>query len=125
VTSDAARSGFLIDRRLAAPLYHQIAVALQHGIDTGRFPPGSVLPAEPALARQLRVCRPTVHAALTALLTAGVVERTGGDGTRHAASRVWRVSAAKQTAPAPSSSSNDLSANPTPSHVTKRDRNAT
>lgn len=92
MTTEPPHPALLIDRRSPAPLYHQIAVTLTDAIRAGRFPCGSVLPTEPTLVRQLRVSRPTVHAAMIALLHAGTVEpvdagsRGGHGGTR------WRVS---------------------------------
>lgn len=50
-------------------------------ISTGRIPPGSKLPPEPALAEELGVSRPTLREALRSLEEDGFVTRTSGAGT--------------------------------------------
>ena len=74
-------------------LYRQIAEQVRSLIASGEFTPGSRLPAERDLARQLSVSRPSVREALIALEVEGVVDvRTGSGiyvmqpGTRQAAS---------------------------------------
>jgi GntR family transcriptional regulator len=50
-------------------------------IATGRIPPGSKLPPEPALAWELGVSRPTLREALRSLEEDGFLTRTSGSGT--------------------------------------------
>jgi len=61
-------------------LYRQIADQLRHLITAGEFPSGERLPAERALAQQLRVSRPSVREALIALEVEGLIEIRGGSG---------------------------------------------
>ena len=61
-------------------LYRQIAEQLRSLIGTGEFKPGSRLPAERDLARQLGVSRPTVREALIALEVEGVIDVRTGSG---------------------------------------------
>jgi DNA-binding FadR family transcriptional regulator len=61
-------------------LYRQIAEQLRSLIAKGEFKPGSRLPAERDLARQLGVSRPTVREALIALEVEDVVDVRTGSG---------------------------------------------
>ena len=61
-------------------LYRQIAEQLRSLIAAGEFAPGSRLPAERDLARQLGVSRPSVREALIALEVEGWVEVRTGSG---------------------------------------------
>ena len=61
-------------------LYRQIAEQLRSLIASGEFRPGSRLPAERDLARQLGVSRPTVREALIALEVEEVVDVRSGSG---------------------------------------------
>jgi DNA-binding FadR family transcriptional regulator len=61
-------------------LYRQIADQLRALITAGEFAPGSRLPAERDLARQLGVSRPSVREALIALEVEGWVEVRTGSG---------------------------------------------
>lgn len=61
-------------------LYRQIAEQLRALIATGEFSPGSRLPAERDLARQLGVSRPSVREALIALEVEGVIDVRTGSG---------------------------------------------
>lgn len=61
-------------------LYRQIAEQVRSLIAGGEFPPGSRLPAERDLARQLGVSRPSVREALIALEVEGWVEVRTGSG---------------------------------------------
>lgn len=61
-------------------LYRQIAGQLRALIATGEFRPGSRLPAERDLARQLGVSRPSVREALIALEVEGAVDVRTGSG---------------------------------------------
>ena len=61
-------------------LYRQIAEQLRSLMTAGEFTPGSRLPAERDLARQLGVSRPSVREALIALEVEGWVEVRTGSG---------------------------------------------
>ena len=61
-------------------LYRQIAEQLRSLISSGEFAPGSRLPAERDLAKQLGVSRPSVREALIALEVEGWVEVRTGSG---------------------------------------------
>ncbi|HWP10677.1 MAG TPA: FadR/GntR family transcriptional regulator [Ramlibacter sp.] len=61
-------------------LYRQIAEQLRTLMTAGEFTPGSRLPAERDLARQLGVSRPSVREALIALEVEGWVEVRTGSG---------------------------------------------
>jgi len=61
-------------------LYRQIAEQVRSLIASGEFPPGSRLPAERDLAKQLAVSRPSVREALIALEVEGWVEVRTGSG---------------------------------------------
>lgn len=73
------------------PIYKQIADYIEHGISSGAFPPGSVLPSERALAKELQVNRSTVVAAYEELQSLGIVERKKGSGTR-VSTDIWGIS---------------------------------
>ena len=61
-------------------LYLQIAGQLRSLIESGEFPPGSRLPAERELAKQLGVSRPSLREALIALEVEGYVDVRPGSG---------------------------------------------
>ncbi|WP_432774783.1 PLP-dependent aminotransferase family protein [Brevibacillus gelatini] len=63
------------------PLYKQIAEQIEQRISSGEFGPGSSLPSERSLARELGVNRSTIVAAYDELQAAGIVERKQGSGT--------------------------------------------
>ncbi len=61
-------------------LYRQIAEQIRRAVSEGEFAPGSRLPAERDLARQLGVSRPSLREALIALEVEGVIEVRTGSG---------------------------------------------
>jgi DNA-binding FadR family transcriptional regulator len=61
-------------------LYRQIAEQLRSLIASGEFSPGSRLPAERDLAKQLGVSRPSVREALIALEVEGIIDVRTGSG---------------------------------------------
>ncbi|MGK5507131.1 PLP-dependent aminotransferase family protein [Brevibacillus formosus] len=63
------------------PLYKQIAEQIEQRISSGEFGPGSYLPSERTLAKELNVNRSTVVAAYDELQAAGMIERIQGSGT--------------------------------------------
>jgi DNA-binding FadR family transcriptional regulator len=76
-------------------LYRQIAEQVRSLITGGEFPPGSRLPAERDLAKQLGVSRPSVREALIALEVEGWVEVRTGSGVYVLDRRGARKSRAK------------------------------
>ncbi len=77
-------------------LYRQIAEQLRALMQSGEFEPGSRLPAERDLARQLGVSRPSVREALIALEVEGWVEVRTGSGVYVLARHVRANSRARQ-----------------------------
>ena len=69
------------------PLWRQIYAQLREAIENGTLPVGSVIPASRTLARELKVARNTVDAALLTLAGDGLIERRVGSGTRVARTR--------------------------------------
>lgn len=70
--------GSLADR---VPAYRRVAAALVDGIQSGRYPPGSRLPAENDLAAEYGVSRGTLRQALATLRLQGIVEPVPGRGS--------------------------------------------
>ena len=71
----------------ADPLNEQLAQALARAIEVGLLPPGTRLPAERELARELALSRTTIVAAYDRLRLAGLARSRQGSGTRVAARR--------------------------------------
>src|SRR5689334_12698218 len=71
----------------ADPLNEQLADALARAIEVGLVPPGTRLPAERELARELALSRTTIVAAYDRLRLAGLARSRQGSGTRVAARR--------------------------------------
>lgn len=71
-----------VDRRMRAPLYHQIYLILRGKIENGEFLPGALVSGEQDIQRQYNVSRITARRALDELAAAGLVERRRGSGTR-------------------------------------------
>jgi DNA-binding GntR family transcriptional regulator len=65
----------------AAPRYAQLADALVDDIESGRYQPGDLLPAEGEIARDYGVSRHTAREAIRRLVEAGLVARRRGIGT--------------------------------------------
>ena len=63
-------------------LWRKLADKLAHRIASGRYPLGSLLPGEIALAQSEKVSRNTVRAALQELKSRGLIERQPHNGTR-------------------------------------------
>ncbi|MFF4617871.1 GntR family transcriptional regulator [Nonomuraea jabiensis] len=62
------------------PKYAQLVQALQRRIESGTYPPGSLLPSEHQLIQEFDVSRPTVVAALRVLREQGWIESQQGKG---------------------------------------------
>jgi DNA-binding transcriptional MocR family regulator len=71
----------------ADPLNEQLADALTRAIEVGLLPPGTRLPAERELAKELALSRTTIVAAYDRLRLAGLARSRQGSGTRVAARR--------------------------------------
>ncbi len=65
----------------AMPLYTQLKEKLQAEIDSGMRKPGSKIPTEFELSRELNISRVTVRKALAVLTEMGYLERKSGKGT--------------------------------------------
>ena len=63
------------------PLHCQISEQLRDAIERGELRPGDRLPASRSMAKELRVARNTVEAAIARLVRDGLVERRVGFGT--------------------------------------------
>ena len=73
------------------PLFRQIALHLEEQITKGVLSPGSLLPSERKLAKQLNVNRNTVVAAYAELRSTGLIESKQGSGTR-VSTELWGIS---------------------------------
>ncbi|HEX5039775.1 MAG TPA: GntR family transcriptional regulator [Candidatus Limnocylindria bacterium] len=63
------------------PAHRRVALAIREAIDSGRYAPGSRLPAELDLAREHGVSRGTLRQALATLRAEGVTEAVAGRGS--------------------------------------------
>jgi GntR family transcriptional regulator len=77
--AELSRAG--INRTSPVPFHFQIKKLLADEIGTGRWPPGTRLPSEPAICAHFDVSRSTVRQALAALESAGVIRKEKGRGT--------------------------------------------
>jgi len=71
-----------LDRSSPAPLYHQLASAIEHAITSGVLAPGDRLENELALTGRLGLSRPTVRQAIQELVRKGLLVRKRGVGTQ-------------------------------------------
>lgn|SRR5574337_22139 len=69
------------------PRYAEVGDQLREAIERGDYPVGSLLPTELELCDRFEISRYTARAALTQLITAGLVSRRPGAGTRVIARR--------------------------------------
>lgn len=65
----------------AVSIFDQVNTILRNKITRGEFVPGTRLPSESALAKELGVSRATIRMVLGKLETEGIVSRRHGDGT--------------------------------------------
>lgn len=79
-----------VDRTSPVPLYFQVAQALQHHIEEGHIPSGSLLGNEIGLADDLGVSRPTMRKAIEYLVQRGLLVRKRGIGTQVVRAQVRR-----------------------------------
>lgn len=71
-----------VDRSSPVPLYFQVAQQLEHAIESGELPPGTMLENELDLAEQLGLSRPTLRRAIQYLVDRGLLVRKRGIGTQ-------------------------------------------
>ena len=85
-TASRLTAGYLppisLDTHSETPIYRQIALWFQRAISTGHLQPGQRIPSTRALARELRVSRPSVLNAYEVLLLDGYLQSFVGAGTR-------------------------------------------
>ena len=67
--------------RTAAPLYHDVATALERAIREGVWKAGEQIPTEPELERRFGASRGTIRQAIGALVQQGWLHRQAGRGT--------------------------------------------
>jgi GntR family transcriptional regulator / MocR family aminotransferase len=82
--SKSGNAGVLANLSVAhssGPIYRRILQELRKGILSGRFPPGTRLPATRVLASELDVSRNTILHVFEELFSEGYVESRVGDGT--------------------------------------------
>ena len=63
------------------PLYHQVEQVIRHRISSGLYAPGSQIPSEHQLGRELEVSRVTVREALRELVQDNLLVKVQGKGT--------------------------------------------
>src|SRR5882724_6608418 len=63
------------------PKYAQVIDELRRRIESGEYPPGSLLPSEHQLSEEFRIARPTVVRALRVLRQDGWIETQQGKGS--------------------------------------------
>ena len=79
MASDDAPAG--LRKELGVPLYHQIQHLLRHRIHSGLYPPGTQIPSEHDLSRELAVSRVTLREALRELVRESLLVKVQGKGT--------------------------------------------
>jgi GntR family transcriptional regulator len=66
---------------LGTSRHRAVSLVLADGIKNGRYPAGTALPGEEALAEMFKVSRPTIRRAMLDLVDAQLVEKRHGAGT--------------------------------------------
>lgn len=79
-----------LDRNGPTPLYFQVAQRLEEGIRSGVLKPGVRLENEIAIAKNLRLSRPTIRRAIQEVVDKGLLVRRRGIGTQVVQSHVTR-----------------------------------
>ena len=72
---------FPIQIQAGEPIYEQIVHAVKRALATGHLRPGDRFPAVRTISAELRINPNTVQKAVTALVTAGVLEIRSGQGS--------------------------------------------
>ena len=80
----------VVDRDSPVPLYFQVSQHLERAIESGEFPPGTLLENEIELADRLGISRPTMRRAMEHLVDKGLIVRRRGIGTRVVQPKVRR-----------------------------------
>jgi GntR family transcriptional regulator len=70
-----------LSKELGVPLYHQIQHLVRHRIHSGLYPPGTQIPSEHDLCRELSVSRVTLREALRELVRENLLVKVQGKGT--------------------------------------------
>jgi GntR family transcriptional regulator len=86
-----------LGRDLGVPLYHQIQQLLRHRIHSGLYQPGTQIPSEHALSRELDVSRVTLREALRELVRENLLVKVQGKGTFVAATLPKRLTPVRYT----------------------------
>lgn len=73
--------GIEINSSLSTPIYKQIAEQIESDVATGKLSPGTMLPSEPELSKELGVARGTIRKAISTLVSENVLEKSQGKGT--------------------------------------------
>ena len=84
-----------LTREFGLPLYQQIHHLLRHRIAIGEYPPGSKIPSEHELCRELAVSRVTVREALRGLVRADMLIKVHGKGAFVSAATPRRLQTVK------------------------------
>ncbi|WP_232698047.1 MocR-like pyridoxine biosynthesis transcription factor PdxR [Brevibacillus daliensis] len=79
------------NRESPIPVYKQIVQYLEQRISNGEYPPGTLLPSERLLSKELGVNRSTIVAAYEELRAFGIVESLQGKGTL-VSKNIWGTS---------------------------------
>ena len=83
------------------PKYAQVIDELRRRIESGEYPPGSLLPSEHQLSDEFQIARPTVVRALRVLRQDGWIETQQGKGSSSGAARRWRAWSRREPASRP------------------------
>lgn len=70
-----------LDKASPVPLYFQLRTAIEEMIDSGQWPPETLLPSERELCERFQISRITVRQALAELVQKGRLVRSHGRGT--------------------------------------------
>ncbi|MBU5443229.1 FadR/GntR family transcriptional regulator [Paenibacillus sp. MSJ-34] len=81
-----------LQKPVRSSLAKQVSSQLESLIESGQWPVGTKIPAEPELVEQLGVSRNTIREAVQALIHAGMLEARQGDGTYVRASNHFEAS---------------------------------
>ena len=71
----------IFERRDDSPLYKQVYEWIKHKMDQNEWTPGTQLPPEPVLSKDLGISRQTLRQALQLLINEGLLYRQQGKGT--------------------------------------------
>jgi GntR family transcriptional regulator len=82
-----------LERNSPVPLYYQVALAIEHAINTGALAPGDRLENELSLTSRLGLSRPTARQAIQELVKKGLLVRKRGVGTQVVRSQFRRTEA--------------------------------